>query len=264
MEDLITIWTPVIISNLAHRKPRQPVILPIEQMFKTVEDVKLKTRQVEAGMHNKVVQLAISLDILCLIRDKYGNLQLVSREEKLLQRIPPQKFSPPFPCEQGLDFVVSVTSLEWEAELTGQALRIDYGLEYRIMVLQNQAVILSPDATGKARADQSHEAIRQLEEEIGHIQGEREDLQQKLFYYERDIANLKRGIYKTESRNAALNREVTQYQKLVQQLQETVYEKERQLSRLGNQEYYKYRPKTEEQTGTGSLAGRLKRRFLSG
>lgn len=262
MEDLITIWTPVIISKLisAH-KTQEHIIYQLDQIFNVLEDVKIKVKQAKARIYGKGAEVTIKFELLCLVQDMNGDMQLVSREEKLVHIIPASRFSHHFTREQDPSFAVNITSLKWEGEIKGRELKIGYGLDYIILVLQDRAVKLSTENSIEVQGDITEEIMGHHEEELDRIREEKEELLQKIFYYERDITSLKKSISKTEKRNTTLSYEVTRNQQLIQQLQKAMRDKE---TRINNDAHYSYWRRTEEQApdSDSSRGSWLKRMFI--
>jgi chromosome segregation ATPase len=112
--------------------------------------------------------------------------------------------------------------------------------------------------------DSNYQVIRHLEDEVDRVRAEKELLREKLNYCEKDITSLKRGIYKTETRNAFLNQEVMRYQQLVEQLQKTLQAKEHRISQIQNEANFSDWRRREEPAGDAfTLAHRLKRMFTA-
>lgn len=265
MEDLLTIWTPVVISQLINdHKAKEEMIYHLDETYDILEDIKIKFKETQARIQGKAVEVVVKLELLCLVRDRHGRLHLVNREEKVINRIPANEFSHSFISEEAPSFVVNLGQLKWEGEIKGQQLKISYRFDYMVLVIQERVVQVSSAAPTELYVESPYHPAREFEDELAGIREEKEELRQKLLYYEKDINSLKRSIHKTENRNADLNREVNYYQQLVQQLQKTVQDKEKQLSQIQPEAGSFYsRPSPLPVKHLTPLTARLKRMFAT-
>jgi hypothetical protein len=191
-------------------------------------------------------------------------LQLVRREETLVTRIPSNQFSQPFACEPDIGFRVNVTNLKWDGDIKGKDLSIRYEFDYMIMVLQDQVVTVSTEKRTQIKEKAIRSSMERLEDEPYPFSGEKDELLRKIFCYERDITSLKKSIYKAESRNADLNREVIHCQQLIQQLQNAIEEKNNHSSQIQPEADFSYwRTPPQPQKHNGLFTTRLKRMFLT-
>lgn len=264
MEDVITLWTPVIISKLSDvQRIQDQTVYYLDQPYRGLEDVKIKIRQTEARVLAREVEIIINLDVLCLVRSSNGDLKMVSGEERLVTRIPVSEFSRPFAREHDIGFRINNTNLNWEGELKGQELRIRYGFDCMVLALQDQAVAIAVENNEEMKEHRFGANIGQIENRADPYREEKDELLQKIFCYERDITSLKKSIYKTENRNAALNRELVRYQQLVDKLQKAIEHKDTRLSQIqpeGNFSYWRIPPPQKDNT---PFAARLKRMFIT-
>jgi hypothetical protein len=220
MEDLITIWTPVLISKLSCPYTVQDQrTYHLDQHNRGLEDIKIKIKKIQAKSGGKEAEVKIELYLLFLLSNRSGEMQLLTREEKLLHHIPSTLFSPPLADLPELDFKVKDVKLNWEGELQGRELSIKYELEYMVLVMRDQAVTISQAQTASYQVSAPTSPER-AQAEIDQLLMERDELRRQIFCYERDINSLKKSIYKTENRNAALNREVTRCHQLIEQLRQ--------------------------------------------
>ncbi|HBQ85688.1 MAG TPA: hypothetical protein DER33_03285 [Syntrophomonas sp.] len=265
MEDLLTIWTPVVISRLVNdHNAKEEIIYHLDETYDILEDIKIKLKEAQARMQGKAVEVTVKLELLCLVRDQHGRLQLVNREEKVMNRIAAGEFSHPFTSEKAPSFVVNLSELKWMGEIKGQQLKISYRFDYMVLVIQEQVVQVSSGAQAELYVESPYHPAREFEDELAGIREEKEELRQKVLHYEKDINSLKRGLHKTENRNADLNREVNYYQQLVQQLQKTIQDKEKQLSQIQPEAGSFYsRPAPLPVKHLTPLTARLKRMFAT-
>lgn len=234
MKPALSIWSPVITAQLYNpHRCQEEVIYPTEQRYQSLEELKIKLKDSQARIQGKVVEVVIKLDILFVVRDETGRLQLLTRGETVRERILLRDFNHVIDKEQPPEFIVNITNLSWEGELKRSELKATYYIDYMILALNEQVVTLAIENEEEETGEESvTEIVQQLENELARLVDEKEELRRKLYFYERDISSLKKGIYKVENRNAILNSEVNHYQELVEQLQAAISAKERQLQRL--------------------------------
>lgn len=259
MRDTLAIWAPVIVANLKQvHKAREQVVYQLDQPMNSLQDLKIKVKKAEAHIYGNKVEVRFKLDLLFLLQDRAGKMQLVSKQEKLVQRISLQEFtqllSQPDP-----NFAVILKKVDGEGQIQGLELRAGYFLDYMVLALDQQVVQLAIGESADVETDSPPELNPDVQEELYRLTEEKEELLRKLFFYERDISSLKRGLYKVENRNAALNREISRYQQLAEQLQQALAEKDSQLNRLTNDNNYSYWRNQEPAPDAGgtSLRGRL-------
>lgn len=264
MEDSITIWTPVIISRLLNvQKAQEQMVHYLDQHYHGLEDVKIKIKKTEVGIIGKEIEIILNLDILCLVQNSNSDLQLVSCEEKMVNHIPLNKFSLPFTREPNLGFRVNITNLKCEGELKGHELKIRYGLDYMVLVLQDRIVAISNANSAEPKKLEAGASTGHTEDKTDLFRDEKDQLLRKVFCYERDIISLKKSIHKTENRNAALNRELARYQQLVKQLQKAVEDKNNPPSPIQQEANFSYWRTPPPQKDSTPFVARLKRMFIT-
>ncbi|MEN6327842.1 MAG: hypothetical protein ABFD18_16755 [Syntrophomonas sp.] len=231
-----SIWSPVIISEL--KKPRyykNQVVYQIDKVYSSLEDIRIKIKSSEANIQGKAVETKIKLEILFLVRDVMGRLELITRGETMRDRTPLVGFSHSFNNHREAKFIIDINKISWEGGLTGRQLKAAYSFEYALLAVKEQVVQLFEDeTTGDEQRNVLSDILHQLEEELTRVVEQKEELYNRISFYERNFNSLKKGFYKLENRNAALNRELSRYQEQLEQLQEQIYEKDRRLLRLEN------------------------------
>lgn len=240
MEPAFSIWAPVIIAELKNpRHYQDQVAYQIDRAYTSLEDLRIKIKYSTAVLQGKAVEITIKLEILLLVQDGMGHLKLITREETVRDRVPWADFDYSFNNRREAKFIIDINNISWEGGLVGRQLQAAYFIEYALMAVKDQAVRLFDEETTE---DEQREALadilHQVEEELARVVEEKEELRSKIFFYERNFNNLKKGVYKLENRNAVLNSELGRYQKQLEQLQEQMHEKERRRE----QSEHKYQP----------------------
>lgn len=263
----LCIWTPVIVARLKERQHiREEKVYDIEKVYKSVEDLKIKIKDLQVNLQGQALETNIRVDVLCLVEDLLGTMHLVSREETLRHRISLLEFDNVLDRDKDFNYIVDVCKVEGQGEIDGKQLRIGYFIDYIIMAVREQAVNLVEGEQGNT--ENNHQSLEdimyKLREEVVKVSMEREELRRKLFLYERNIASLKKGIRKAENRSARLDKEVGYYQQLVEQLREALQDKEMHLNKLRSTYYTGHdEPVIEAKDGEASLGSRIKRMFLN-
>jgi chromosome segregation ATPase len=207
----------------------------------------------------------LRLDILCLVEDFNGQLHLISREETVRNRIPFGEFEPEIEQDSDLQYVLQIQDIDCQGELKDQELHLDYFIEFMIIATQEQIVQLSAEE----KADIPHslsEVLAQLQTEVSRVEHDNRELRRRIYYYERDVSSLKKGIRKAEMRSSRLQTEINRYQEMVQQMQTALRDKDRRLQNLENPYYSPLKqPLEAESTMKEDLAlgARIKRLFLN-
>lgn len=234
MDPSFSIWSPVIIAEL--KKPRfynKQVNYQIDKAYSSLDDIRIKIKSSAANIQGKAVETQIKLEILFLVRDGMGRLELITREEIVRDRIPLIGFSSSLNNHREAKFIIDISNISWEGGLEGRQLKAAYFIEYALLAVKEQIVRLFADeSAGGAEREPLSDILHKLEEELAMVVEEKDKLHNKIFYYERNFNSLKKGFDKLENRNAVLNRELYSYQEQLEQLQKQIYEKERRLIRL--------------------------------
>lgn len=266
MGQALTIWTPVVISKLerpCHLQAHYSCAL--DQIFRSIEDLKIKVKTAVVRAQGLAVEALLRLDILCLVEDASGQMHLISREETVRNRIPLEEFDLEIDRERELRYVLDVMDIDCRGELKNQELHIDYFIDFMVIGMRDQVVRLAADEEA-AGHHSLQEALLHLQAEVNRVETENRELRRRIYFYERDIGSLKKGIRKSEASSSRLSREVTDYQQLVEELQEALRDKDRKLQNLGNPYYSPLKhtaaaePLPAEELPLGA---RIKRLFLN-
>ncbi|MDD3852223.1 MAG: hypothetical protein PHD40_01045 [Syntrophomonadaceae bacterium] len=260
MSEAIAIWAPVIISRL--EKPgrlQEQYRCALDQTFKSIEDLKIKVRQMTVQPRGRSLEAIFKLDALCLLEDHLGEMQLISREITARQRLSRQEFINTDIMDKMLVFVINLLNADARATLQQGELQIDYYIDYLVLATREQIVSLSTEEQGRTVSKVS-ELVARLQQEVNQLQGENRQLRHKIYLYEKDILSLKKGVYKAEKQSQQLNGEVDYYRGLTEQLQEAIKDKEARLIRYENPYYPTGAMSEEEASGLGK---RIKRLFAA-
>lgn len=219
MEDNLTIWSPVMLNRLKNnRRITDEKSYPVEIYYRAMEDLRIRVKERKIVALGTSVEARIKLDILCLLVDGEGHMQLFKREEVLNDRIPLQEFERTLNRDEPVDYHLELKRVAWEGEVDGRDVRVTCFIDYTIIATREQLVRLRGEEPAEISGELVNDAMRQLETEIERIQNENADLKKQLFYHTSNISSLKQGLKKAEKRNAALTRENTTYQALLEKL----------------------------------------------
>lgn len=265
MGSAISIWSPVVVGQL--KNPRQykgEAHLHLQKLHRSVEDLKVKVRNLVVAVMGMAVEARLDIEILCLLEDEEGQLQLIKHVETIRERIPLLDFNETFWPEGDQHFFLQVKNLAWEGDMPGgREVRIAYFIDYTVMITREQVVVLGSAEEGEVQGESLQEALRKLEDEVARIQLENQELHRQIFYHVRNISSLKKGIRKTENRNAALNRELDQYRQLAEKLEQEL--ERRSMVSAQTAEVLpgsgRLRPGAEDMAA--SLGSRIKRLYLN-
>ncbi|HOB11868.1 MAG TPA: hypothetical protein PLM20_05600 [Syntrophomonadaceae bacterium] len=267
MGQALAIWSPVVVSKLD-----QPYHLQshyncaLDQLFRSIEDLKIKVRTAVVRAQGLAVETLLRLDILCLVEDINGQLHLISREETVRNRIPLAEFSPEIRRENELKYVLDIHNIDCQGELRNQELHLDYFIDYMIIATRDQLVQLTAAESTEGQHS-LREALMQLQAEVSRVENENRELRRRIYFYERDISSLKKGIRKAEISNSRLQQELNRYQEMIEQLQSLVRDKERRLQNLENPYYSSAAKAHREQESSPEeelpLGTRIKRLFVN-
>lgn len=265
MQSAVSIWSPVVVGQL--RNPRQykgEAHLPLHKLHRSVEDLKIKVRNLAVAVMGMAVEARMDIEILCLVADGQGELQLIKHVETIRERIPLLEFNEAFMPEGDNHFFLQIKNLAWEGDMPGgQEVRIAYFIDYTVMATREQVVVLRSAEAGEVKGESLHEALRKLEEEVARVQLENQELHRQIFYHVRNISSLKKGLQKAENRNALLNRELDQYRQLTEKLQQKLARDTKSSAR--HPEAFpaprQLHPQAEE--ADASLGSRIKKLYLN-
>jgi len=245
----LSIWSPVIIAQLKNPQTvKEQVSYTVDKIFKSMEELKVKVKYTEIKIQGQTVEAQIKLDILCLLRDITGTMELITREETVREKIPLMSFNNPIGSEKQTSFVIDILNLYWEGEIRDYEICVAYFLDYMIIAIREQAVRITEEKQQDLESNSLREVLHQLEREVARVEKENYDLRRRLFLYERDISSLKKGIRKAENRSAVLNRELSYYQKAFEELQASSEEKQDRIQLHNRSPYKRSYPKDSSES----------------
>lgn len=266
MGEAVSIWSPVVVSKLDRPHHLQAHFsCALNNVIRSIEDLKIKVKTAVVKAQGLAVEASLKLDILCLVEDMNGQMHLISHEETARSRVPLEDFDQEVERERELKYVLDIQDIDCQGEIKNDELHVDYFIDFMIVATRDQLVQLS--ATEEATVSNAlDEVLARLRSQIDRMEGENRDLRRRIYYYERDISSLKKGIYKSEAQRSRLNQELSSYQKLVEELQKAVRDRDRRLQNLENPYYAHLRavPSAEEaDPGELPLGARIKRLFVN-
>ncbi|MGE5390669.1 MAG: hypothetical protein ACM3PE_06345 [Deltaproteobacteria bacterium] len=219
MEDNLTIWSPVMLNRLKdNRRLTEERSYPLEYYYRAIEDLRIRVKERQVVALGTAVEARIKVDILCLLADQEGHMQLFKREEVLNDRIPLQEFERTLNRDEPVDYHLELKRVAWEGEINGYDVKVACFIDYTVIATHEQLVRLRGEEHAEVSGEILTEAMRQLEAEIERIQNENAELKKQLFCHTSNISSLKQGLLKAEKRNAALNRENISYQAMIDKL----------------------------------------------
>lgn len=221
MEDNVTIWSPVLLSRLREsRRLAEEKTYPLEDNYHAMEDLRIRIRERQVLARGAAVEVRLKLDLLCLLADSEGHMHLFKREETFNERISLLEFDRAIERDARIDYRLEIKGLAWEGEISGHDIRVTCFIDYTVIATREQLVLLRGEERAGVPGELLSEAMRQLELEVERIQSENAELKKQLFYHASNISSLKQGLQKAEKRNAALNRENTAYQVMVENMRQ--------------------------------------------
>jgi hypothetical protein len=239
----ICLWSPVIVASLAtpricQRKSR----FRTDQIFKRMEDIKVKIKNPRAEWQGKILEVRMNLEIIALLEDQTGHTQLISRQEIIKDRVVLREFDRPLEQEKDAVFIVQIQDLKWDGDLQGNELIISYSLSYMLFAAREQVVKLYSDEEmefSNEEQENDWQGIEtgidtEIDTEIDRVRNDNEILHRKLFLYERDLMSLQRGIKKVESRNVALSLELNGTREREKKLRDAITRKDLLICRYEN------------------------------
>ncbi len=263
METALAIWSPVVVTQLHNNRAiNEDRVYPLDILCRSVEELKVRVKEKEVVLLGMAVEARLVVDILFLLQDGNGEMQLFKREEIFKQRIPLLDFNPPPPRDEKLDYHLRLIRINWEGELKDRELNVVCFIDYTVIVTREQVVRLREETGGEVQGELYSETLRKLEMQIASIQEENQELRRQIFYHVRNISSLKRGIKKAENRSAALSREVSRYEEIVQELKKALPKKETGMPGLNYASPALNEPHAQNSEEV-HLGSRIKRLFLN-
>ncbi len=235
MKQDIRLWSPVILASLAvPRICQRESRLGTDQIFKRMEDIKVKIKNPRAEWQGKILEARMNLEIIALMEDQAGHTQLISRQEIIKDRVALGEFDRLVEQERDVGFIIQIQDLKWDGEMQGNELIIRYSLNYVIFAAREQVVNLNANEEMEFSNAKQENDWQSMETEIDRVRNDNERLNRKLFLYERDLMSLQRGIKKAENRNLALSSELSGARELVEKLRDAITRKDLQICRYEN------------------------------
>lgn len=217
MQEELYIWAPVIVGRLD--KPRllkRELFYQVEEEGSTIEDLKLKIRQCDARIYGINVEILIKTDILCLMEDRKGKIELKAWQESISDQIFLKALDGAENKEGEVDARIRIIKVSIQGEMRDKRLYVQIYLEYTVFATSYQEIKIMHDAGETCDIKVEEKLVKSLAEKMDKIAEENYHLKQKLFLYEQDIKSLKQGIKKAENRNLQLKEELSQYKKMVE------------------------------------------------
>jgi hypothetical protein len=148
VESSFSIWSPVVIAELKNpRFYRKQVVYQINKECSSLEDLRIKIKSSEAYIQGKAVDTKITLEILFLVRNETGHMELITREETVRDRTPLVGFSHLLENHREARFIIHINKITWEGGLTGRQLNAAYLIEYALLAVKEQVVRLFAQET---------------------------------------------------------------------------------------------------------------------
>ncbi|MDD3024320.1 MAG: hypothetical protein PHE26_10540 [Syntrophomonadaceae bacterium] len=275
MKQELAIWSRVVIAQLnSPRSINREVKNILDADLYSVEDVKVKIKELSWKRQGQAVETLLHLDLLFLLEDKNGIMKLANKEDSIRDRVPFDEFD----CNADLlakDKMISfngeIRDLSWQVEINQNEIKMHFTFEYLLLATREQVVRLSEQSSNELENHDLSQKMEELKNEIARAQNEKLNLQHQMFLYEKDISSLKRGIRKVENRNSLLDKESKHYKEMLAQLQLAIRDKESRFNKNGQNRLPKqevdYTPidALRDQAGEPelSLGSRVKRLFLN-
>ncbi|MDD3364674.1 MAG: hypothetical protein PHZ03_06815 [Syntrophomonas sp.] len=227
----IRLWSPVIVASLAApRICQRESRFGTDQIFKRMEDIKVKIKNPRAEWQGKILEARMNLEIIALLEDHAGHTQLISRQEIIKDRVALGEFDRSLEQDEDAVFIIQIQDLKWDGEMQGNELIISYSLSYVILAAREQVVKLYANEEMELSNGEQENDLQGMEMgmemEIDRVRNDNERLNRKLFLYERDLMSLQRGIKKAENRNVALSSELSGARELVKKLRDAITRKD--------------------------------------
>lgn len=269
MGQAYSIWTPVVIGRLkSPHRIKEEKSYDIEKSYHSVEDVKVKARNYTVLPQGQLIEVQIRLDILCLLEDFLGTMHLISKEEIVKEKIALTDFDSYIDRYEEIKYVVNNIDLTSHCELNGKNIKVAYFIDLIVIATSEQMIKLSTANEVEPINDSLQDVLTRLRQEVQQVEEEKAELRRKIFFYERDISSLKKGLKKAENKNSNLNKELKQYYYIVEQLKTGIKEKEMRLNRYENVYYNRdytehFAPLAEDDNETQKLGSRIKKMFMA-
>lgn len=229
MQSACTLWSPVIMARFEKpRSTRKLSIASIDQVYSSIEELKVKIKQSQASMEGHLLETRVNVEILCLLQKPSGAFQLISKEDMLKDRVALDFFNKQIDLSGRVNFVVDIVNNFWQAEIAGGELQVTIFLDYTVIATREQEVTLSSLTEPNFNQSQALlELLKELEQEVQRLQEENRGLQHQVIIYEKNIGYLKKAVYKAEKSNEKLVKELRLSQEQIGNLQQMVQAQEK-------------------------------------
>lgn len=266
MTQAYSIWAPVVIGRL--KSPRCITgerIYAIEDIYKASEDVKVKVKNCRVEPQGRLIEVRLKVEVLCLMEDLSGSMHLIIKEEMLKEKVPLSDFDSFIEKGSDIKYITNILKVNAYASLEEKSLQVAIFIDVAIMAACEQVINLSLAEEVAPVFDLLPDVLAELKAEIKQMASEKEELKRQVFFYERDIISLKKGLKKAENKNASLNKEIEAYHNAVEQLKGALQDKEWRLNRYENVYYnYSYDDTSKDEDDMAhNLGSRIKRMFMS-
>lgn len=238
--DNFDIWVPVIASSLlSYYEGEAPRNYPLHKDFKRIETLKIKVKDIETYRKGSLIEVILDLEILILLEDNSGKIEMFRTLERFRQKVASQEFNNEFDIKGDYQYITEIKDLNVEGDLHHDRISITIRICFDIMVLQNRRVSLADEVKlniNEAKAvppyqqkTENGEKVK-LQSNVNKLRKENQDLLRQLSIYKKDLISLKRGIQKAEARSFGLKRENREYEKRIDDLHIQLKNVKEQLS----------------------------------
>ncbi len=277
MREALSIWSPVVLSELINPKSADfHQVYHLDDSYQGMEGLRIKLREHIIRKQGNALETLFKMEVLCLLENMEGKMQLLKKEENLRERVLLQEFDREldFDREPQIDFIGDIKKIDWRGGLDGKQLHVVILIDYALLAIRQQVIKLWEQEMGEDIAMDKCDITAEIQPRDEIIQMEKENLElsRQIRFYEKNIAHLKKGIKKAESRNIELNRESQQHLTLIEDLRRAIKDKEQRLDDY--ESGFRYRDnhlceescssdKEYEKMANNSLGSRVKRLFLN-
>ncbi len=221
------LWSPIVFAELKNpRYLNREVVYSLDGGAYRLEDIKIKMRDSWTRAQGNMLEAEFKLEVLTLLENGPGNIKFFSRNEILRDRMPRTEMSGPSD-QTGLDLITDVQSLQWDADLLKDTIKINVNIAYMVLAVRTQIVEImnQGDRTHYTKEPSDEEILYLMQAQILKAESDKIELKRKIQCFEKDIASLKNGINKAENRNLILNQQLSQDKKTINSLRALLEEK---------------------------------------
>ncbi len=235
MQQNLAIWCPVVIANLrSPRLFRQENKYHLAESYKRIEDLKVRIKTSQSQIRGKFVETKIGVAWICLLENYQGRLSSLRHEEVLNDRVSWQYFDQLTEQHDELRYIQDINSFSWDADLKDGLLIIKYELSYMLMGTKERLVLIEPgNEQVNICANISPNTVPADGQSDVSVQ-ENLNLRRQLHFYEVNLSSLKKSIQKAEKDKYALKTELKNYKNTVEELRDTIVDKDRIISSVNH------------------------------